>query len=548
MKADAEFVDYQFARFSKRIDVIRYTDNEYRELCTPKPEAVAKAGDDPSRSLDQDVRWDKEATDHLFELVRKYDLRWPVIYDRFELKPPRYLEDMKLRFYTVTARVLTYRRRILTNSQNEADLNTLTPFREYEGFVYNPADDNTRRKQLESSFKRTNIDLAEERRLLNELKGVETAIRRIESKLLREGGISTSATGNSKSSNIAGTEMLDTNDENMDNDTVYHSSALAVHNLALKKRGPYMFPSGDGNDTSLLSSATPTATGPRRGGTNIRQQGGMNPVAVATNPFVGVALRSSQLIAPIDGLHPDSATLNKVSSVLREAHLSDRPLPTAEILRNLTQLKREIITQFQHAKELKLVEEEVYSLQKLRDEATVNPTAMSMASAYTGQPIGTAATNANNRQQQRDQQQTQLQKQLQSALQQKQVRQNTTTTITSSSSSSLSHGNTVSTATTAPPITSITSSSSNTVVAPFTPVPLAHHPSTDISMNPKALGINETTSNVSLPTPSADATNTVDISSTTAPSSARTVGTGRKRKAAEVEDTAVDNTSSKRGR
>ncbi len=90
VRADAEFSDYPFARFNKRLDIVRYTDAEYDAYLTPSPEHFS----DPN---DHDARWPREHTDHLFDLCRRFDLRWPIIADRFELKPPRAIEDLKVR-------------------------------------------------------------------------------------------------------------------------------------------------------------------------------------------------------------------------------------------------------------------------------------------------------------------------------------------------------------------------------------------------------------------------------------------------------------------
>lgn len=102
VRADSELLEYPFARYNKKADIVRYTDAEYAELLTP-------SADRKPEENNHDARWPKEHTDHLFELCRRYDLRWPVIYDRFDLKPSHDLEEMKLRFYTVTTRVIAAR-------------------------------------------------------------------------------------------------------------------------------------------------------------------------------------------------------------------------------------------------------------------------------------------------------------------------------------------------------------------------------------------------------------------------------------------------------
>ena len=60
VRSDAELPDYPFARFSRRADVVRYTDDEYAVLCAPSEEAQKQAQATPKESgasIDQDVRW-----------------------------------------------------------------------------------------------------------------------------------------------------------------------------------------------------------------------------------------------------------------------------------------------------------------------------------------------------------------------------------------------------------------------------------------------------------------------------------------------------------
>lgn len=52
------------------------------------------AGTNDSTRGDIDKEWTKEETDYLFEFVKEYDLRWPVIADRYDFKDgkPRSME------------------------------------------------------------------------------------------------------------------------------------------------------------------------------------------------------------------------------------------------------------------------------------------------------------------------------------------------------------------------------------------------------------------------------------------------------------------------
>ena len=50
--------------------------------------------------------WTKEETDYLWDLCEKFDLRFIVIYDRYENNRSRGLEELKDRYYSVSKRIL----------------------------------------------------------------------------------------------------------------------------------------------------------------------------------------------------------------------------------------------------------------------------------------------------------------------------------------------------------------------------------------------------------------------------------------------------------
>jgi DNA methyltransferase 1-associated protein 1 len=58
-------------------------------------------------SLDDD--WSREETDYLFDLLRKYDLRFLVVADRWEYPSQRTVEDLKHRYYSVCRKLIRAR-------------------------------------------------------------------------------------------------------------------------------------------------------------------------------------------------------------------------------------------------------------------------------------------------------------------------------------------------------------------------------------------------------------------------------------------------------
>ncbi|XP_071552164.1 DNA methyltransferase 1-associated protein 1 [Panulirus ornatus] len=141
--------EYPFAMFNKKVDILTYSDAEYSEhlLCDG---------------------WTRAETDTLFELCQRFDLRWPVIHDRWPSHPTsRSMEDLKERYYNVT--------NILKK------VNNLTG---PEGKIVNyDADHERRRKQqLLKLWDRTPKQIEEEQHLVCELRKIEARKKEREKK------------------------------------------------------------------------------------------------------------------------------------------------------------------------------------------------------------------------------------------------------------------------------------------------------------------------------------------------------------------------------
>lgn len=82
VKADVQYTEYPYVKFDVKLERVTYTDEEYDHI------------------LQSDL-WTRSETDRLFALCYRYDLRWPVIVDRYDLQPPRCAEELQQRFYSV---------------------------------------------------------------------------------------------------------------------------------------------------------------------------------------------------------------------------------------------------------------------------------------------------------------------------------------------------------------------------------------------------------------------------------------------------------------
>lgn len=143
---------YPFAEYDKVIEPIHYADDEYQEC-------ISSDG------------WTKEQTDHLFDLCNKYDLRWPVISDRYSLLPNRTEEECKYRYYSVCKKILSHRK---------ARNFTLTPFQEsILNYQYDQGYDIERNRQYDKLFKISKLEELEIHKLENELNVIESLIKEI---------------------------------------------------------------------------------------------------------------------------------------------------------------------------------------------------------------------------------------------------------------------------------------------------------------------------------------------------------------------------------
>ena len=79
---------YTFARFNKQVKVLSYTEEEYDKHLTHPA-------------------WDRAESALLFDLCRRFDLRWPVIHDRFP--EGRSMEQLKERYYEMCRSLLQAR-------------------------------------------------------------------------------------------------------------------------------------------------------------------------------------------------------------------------------------------------------------------------------------------------------------------------------------------------------------------------------------------------------------------------------------------------------
>ncbi|KAI8971919.1 hypothetical protein BDF20DRAFT_707962 [Mycotypha africana] len=147
---EADNQEYPFAKFNKVIDFINYTDEEYEKFLT-------------------DSDWSKDETDYLFELCRTYDLRFPVIEDRYNFESkPRTMEDLKDRYYSVCRKLILQGKGPSSSGEYMTDRQALA-----QQYGFDKAKEVERKNALIMLFNRTKEQVEEEEALFVEAKRIE---------------------------------------------------------------------------------------------------------------------------------------------------------------------------------------------------------------------------------------------------------------------------------------------------------------------------------------------------------------------------------------
>ncbi|KAF4334329.1 SWR1-complex 4 [Fusarium beomiforme] len=163
-----EMEDSAFAKYNVQVSVPQYSESQYEQ------------------SL-QHNDWTKEETDYLLELARDFDLRWPLIWDRYEWNPPatngeadadgdeskaivptttsRSLEDLKARYYEVASKMMAAQKPVQYMTQPEFSLHELMAH-------FNPQQEKLRKEFALNALTRSREEAREEESLLLEIKRI----------------------------------------------------------------------------------------------------------------------------------------------------------------------------------------------------------------------------------------------------------------------------------------------------------------------------------------------------------------------------------------
>jgi len=137
-----------YMKFNVKVDLVKYTNDEYEKYIK-----------------DLDLAWDREETDYLWDLCERFDLRFFVVYDQYDVKYNRSMEDLKERFYQVSRKIVKVRE----------DVNN--PLYNYS---FDANYEKQRKYHLEKFIMRSKEKNEEEKKIIDELRKLENIIRKEE--------------------------------------------------------------------------------------------------------------------------------------------------------------------------------------------------------------------------------------------------------------------------------------------------------------------------------------------------------------------------------
>lgn len=159
-KLSDKSTSYTFARFNKACKILSYTDEEYDKHMTHPA-------------------WDRADSALLFDLCRRFDLRWPVIHDRFPAG--RSMEQLKERYYEMCRTLLTAR------SANPSDG---TDYSEHPlaKFKFDAKHERERKNEFERLYDRNADEVANEVLRLEQAKSLEAKMKVQKKQSAKPGG------------------------------------------------------------------------------------------------------------------------------------------------------------------------------------------------------------------------------------------------------------------------------------------------------------------------------------------------------------------------
>mmetsp|Transcript_6541 Transcript_6541/g.9170 ORF Transcript_6541/g.9170 Transcript_6541/m.9170 type:complete len:401 (+) Transcript_6541:69-1271(+) len=147
VRSSAEQEEYPYEKLDAKTPLIKFTDQEYSNVL-------------------KTFNWSRRETEQLLSLVSKYDLCWPVIFDRFESESgqEKPMEVIQQRFYSIVEKLESHRKKCAANTANLSEW--------FGKSSYNIEYEKSRRKMLENEFHRDGEAEREAEAIRNEIKKI----------------------------------------------------------------------------------------------------------------------------------------------------------------------------------------------------------------------------------------------------------------------------------------------------------------------------------------------------------------------------------------
>lgn len=168
---------YPFARYNTQLPIPELTPEDYAEFVAEDEKTVVAREDGEETELvarEETEPWGYDETAYLFELARDFDLKWPVIYDRWEFgDSSRLFVQLQAHFYQTAARIF-HKQYVSSGSSDTYLKNVVDLLRQFD------ADKELSRKEyLDRLLLRLLAEVAEEELLVMEARKFEMLAKRL---------------------------------------------------------------------------------------------------------------------------------------------------------------------------------------------------------------------------------------------------------------------------------------------------------------------------------------------------------------------------------
>ena len=305
--------------------------------------------------MSHDDNWSREETDHLFELCKRFDLRFYVINDRwdptqFASNKKRTIDELKDRYYKVVGLIQKVRNCGVDDSQI---------------YVFDYEHEHKRREQLEKLFNRTKEQVDEELYLMEELKKIEIRKKERERKQQEVDKLLTAAVDLDKNAKQL-TSMKHKNpvDARSVGTNLNSNKRIKQRKLSTQNRSSLNTSGNTSNNNSLNNSvdnaaASPSGGDPKKKQTTLKAVVESAGIKFQDNKLSGVTLRSYKMKLP------QSVGLKKIKvieQILDELHMEHKPIATENIGEQFNELRSDIVLLYELQQALTNLEFELQSL------------------------------------------------------------------------------------------------------------------------------------------------------------------------------------------